>query len=193
MAYYHLTALDPGGRTGWVHFVVDFRAFSRPENKVLRWLTEWESGEVFGSQRIQVRQIVALMNVIIVLPSPPHSKYDVVSEDFIATQTVGGRSLLIPAELNAQFAHECDIHGIPFHLQLPSMRVNMTKARVRQCGFTQRFGKDEFAAIQHGLVWLRRIKAASITQPWQLPSKDPPGEYWDCACANRKPCDLLHP
>ena len=32
---YHLIMFDPGGTIGWAHFVLDFRAFSRPEHKAL--------------------------------------------------------------------------------------------------------------------------------------------------------------
>ena len=194
---YHVTAFDPGAAgTGWCHFVVDCRAFSRPENKVLRWLKSWESGVLRGSE---VEHMAAATGMISDTTSihgrnANYMLYDVVSEDFDLVQTVGSKqNLLSPVRINAVLAWHCHNRAVKFHLQNRALRSSITRERLKLFGFDKRWQKDEFAAMQHGVYWLRHIKKLSRQRPWKLSDGAVLNAYWDCACADDEPCDMLHP
>lgn len=192
---YHVTALDPGGNTGWAHFVVDRRAFSRPENKVLRWLKSWESGVLSGPEHDQLRQAVHMITDTVSVHGRNVSfpYYDVVSEDFDLVQTVGGKNLLSPVRINAVLGWECKNRAIRFNLQARQLRTGVTKERAKLFGFNKRFQKDEFAAVQHGITWLRLLKDRSRRKPWKLSDGVTLDSYWDCDCADGLACDMVHP
>lgn len=194
---YHVTAFDPGAAgTGWCHFVVDTRAFSRPENKVLRWLKSWESGVHRGEEYEQLHAMIAqISNTTQVYGrGVSYMMYDVVSEDFDLVQTVGSKqNLLSPVRINAVLGWECANRAVKFHLQNRALRSSITRERLELFGFKKRWQKDEFAAMQHGVYWLRHIKKLSRQRPWKLSDGTVLNAYWDCNCADGEPCDMLHP
>lgn len=173
---YHLITFDPGGVTGWAHFVVDCRAFVRPEAKVMAYLKSWDCGEFTGTEHEIMSEAAALCY---------YHRYgypkrrivnsmDVVSEAFDLVQTLGGNNLLSPVRINSVI--DWELHrtcGLTLNLQARQMRTNITPARLNLFGFEGRWtktgkGKDAFAAMQHGVVWLRRVKAQSKERPWIL-------------------------
>jgi hypothetical protein len=194
---YHLSTYDPGGAgTGWTKFVVDFRAFSRPENKILRWIKSWESGCLKGTEEQMCQQAAYQMRTTVDAATPgsvSYLSYDVVSEGFDLTQLIGGRELLSPVRINAVLAWECSKRAIKFHEQARQMRTNVTRDRLKQFGFRKRWQKDEFAAMQHAIVWLRRLKQESRKHPWKLSEGSQLNAYWDCDCCEGLRCDMLHP
>lgn len=198
---YHLLTFDPGGKIGWAHFLLSARAFSRPEHKVLRYLKEWDCGEFTGLERDNLKAAVELIKATSfgAMPYRP-ARVDVVSEDFELTQTVGGKNLLSPVRINSVLDWECGNFNVQFHLQRRQMRTNVTPERLKAFGFDppgrvwtkHSKGKDAFAAMQHGVVWLRRLKEESRSRPWKMSDGQTANAFWDCACRNDEPCDLRH-
>ncbi|HTS10108.1 MAG TPA: hypothetical protein VMP68_31385 [Candidatus Eisenbacteria bacterium] len=185
---YHLVSFDPGGTIGWAHFIYDLRAFSTPEAKVLRWLKHWECGEFEGTENEQVAECSRLIwrakfgdmpyNTDTDVVAGALSRADFISEDFELTQMIGGKNLLSPVRINAKLDWECHRWGLTLNLQRRSMRTSVTPARLQMFGFDSPFrsngawsptgrGKDAFAAVQHAIVWVRRVKEASRSKPWR--------------------------
>lgn len=198
---YHLVVFDPGGTIGWSHFIVDYRAFSRPEHKVLRWLISWDCGEFTGQEHEQLRDACALIYRAHFEPMPFVTRTDVVAEDFELTQLIGGKNLLSPVRINAVLDWECRKQGLQLELQKRQMRTQITPERLELFGFqsprkrwtTTGKGKDEFSAMQHGLVKLRRVKDESRSRPWKFSDRVSANARWDCACERGRRCDLTHP
>ncbi len=210
---YHLITFDPGGTIGWSHFILSMRAFSRPEHRVLKFVKSWECGEFTGSEHEQLQSAQRLMwrarfgtmpytsrtDVV----STGYARTDIISEDFELTQTIGGKNLLGPVRINAVLTWEASKLAVDLQLQRRSMRTNVTPERLRLFGFespmnrggkwtTTSRGKDAFAAMQHAIVWLRRIKDISKSKPWKLSDGQTDNALWDCACAKGRRCDLTH-
>lgn len=168
---YHLVAFDPGGTIGWAYFIVDFQAFTAPKNKVLRYVKSWECGEFEGSESEQCAEALKLT----VLASRA-VRFDIISEDFDLVQLVGGKQLLSPVRINAVIGYACYKLGTELHLQSRTLRTGVTPERLELFGFRPKpparkwtktsKGKDAFAAMQHGVVWLRRTKEISRGKPW---------------------------
>lgn len=211
---YHLVTFDPGGTIGWAHLTLSVRAFSRPEHKILRFLKSWNCGEFSGHENQQVEEASRLIwrakygdmpyNTTTNVVSGGLAKGDILSEDFELTQTIGGANLLSPVRINAKLDYECYRWGLQLVLQRRSMRTNVTAERLRLAGFESPFrrsgawssngkGKDAFAAMQHAVVWLRRVKEKSRGRPWKLSDKQTDNAKWDCACRLGRQCDLRHP
>lgn len=195
---FHLFTVDGGGKTGWAHFVVDTRAFSRPENKVMRWLIGYEHGEVAGDEYDQIRKLFArIRGVMIAYPSMGVSPMmvKVVAEDFDLVQTHGDKeNLLSPVRINATLAYLCRERAIKFAVQSRALRVKVTRERLRAFGFEGSYKKDEFAAMQHGVTHLRLLKRESLSNPWKLSDGTVLNAYWDCVCADgKRGHDLDHP
>lgn len=122
---------------------------------------------------------------------------EVVSEDFELTQMVGSKeNLLSPVRINSVLGWECHKRAIKFSLQSRSLRTNVTRGRLAAFGFEGKFRKDEFAAMQHGIVKLRRMKKEANRRPWKLMQGGQHNARWDCSCAEggtRVGCDMWHP
>lgn len=193
---YHLRTYDPGAAaTGWTHFCVDFRAFSRPDNSVLKHVKWYEHGELTGPEHKQYQQAVNQVSSTTSDYGDGASflAFDVVSEEFQLTQLIGGDNLLSPVRFNAVMHWECQKRSIKFHLQARQLRTGVTKTRLNRMGFGAGYRKDEFAAMQHAVTWLRRLKLESLKRPWKLSDPGVMNARWDCACERRKRCDMLHP
>lgn len=190
---YHLVAFDPGGTIGWAHFILDIRAFSRPEHKVMRYLEYWNCGEFSGNENEQLTSAVGLIAKAKFGEMPFNTHTDVIAEDFELTQLVGGRNLLSPVRINAVLDWECRKRGLHLQLQARQLRTAVTKERLKLFGFAGSFRKDEFSAMQHGVTWLRRTKAKAREVPWKISNGVAHNAYWDCSCTNDAPCNLKHP
>ncbi len=211
---YAVVAFDPGGCIGWVHIRLDYRAFTRPENKVLANVIDWECGEFSGTEHQQCQEASKLIwrakfgdmpfNSHTDVVSGGLSRADILSEDFELTQLIGGNNLLSPVRINAILGYECARLGLKLNLQKRSLRTRVTPVRLTYMGFnspfrrtgswsTQGRGKDAFAAMQHAIVWLRRIKKKSLRRPWKLGKGGVENREWDCACSRGRRCDLVHP
>lgn len=211
---YHLVTFDPGGTIGWAHLTFNARAFSRPEHRALNYLTDWACGEFSGPENEQVAEASRLIwrakfgempyNSNTDVVSGGVSRADFVSEDFELTQTIGGQNLLSPVRINAKLDWACFQWGLTLQLQRRSMRTNVTPERLKLAGFDSPFrkdgawskngrGKDAFAAMQHAIVWSKRVKDQSKSKPWKLSDGQTDNAYWDCACTfDHKRCDLTH-
>lgn len=190
---FHLVALDPGGTIGWAHFIIDARAFSRPEASILRNLLFWDSGEFTGQEESNIEQCLTLIRSARYGKGPFVCKTDVIIEDFDLVQTLGGKNLLSPVRITAVLNWECPRQfGLRPIIQARQMRTNVTRERLRNWGFGSRFRKDEFAAMQHAVTWLRRIKQKSRMRPWKLSDGASANAYWDCACEDGNRCDIRH-
>lgn len=192
---YHLVTIDPGGTVGWAHFIFDFRAFSRPEHRLLRWLHFWDCGEFTGQEHDTIEQCLTLIQSARFGKGPFVSKTDVVGEDFDLVQTIGGKNLLSPVRINAVLDWECPRRfGIAYKYQSRQLRTNVTKERLQMWGFGSRLRRNEFAAMQHAIVYLRRLKQQSRNNnPWKLEDTQTTNADWDCACEDGNPCDIRHP
>lgn len=190
---YNLLAFDGGVTRGWFWAGVDYRAFSRPEHKLLRWLTFWDCGEFTGTEAEVMRASVRLMDRA--LERASYLSVDVISEDFDLVQLAGDKyNLLSPVRQNAITEWECGKRGIHHELQARQLRIKVTRERLKAWGFEGRFRRNEFAATQHGIVWLRRLKQRSISRPWKLSDSVRLNSHWDCSCSEGgNSHDLVHP
>jgi hypothetical protein len=191
---FQLIAYDPGGTIGFFHAVVDFHAFSRPENKLLSNLLYWNCGELSGSEAQQEIELTRFIDRHH-FKNGRRIKTQVIGEDFDLVQTIGGADLLSPVRINAVIKWECDKIGVPFALQRRHLRMGVTRERLKLWGFNERWKKDEFAATQHGMYYLRTLKQHTLSKPWKLESDSSTNARWDCSCARnkRRACDLVHP
>lgn len=200
---FHLLWFDPGSAaTGWAHFIIHCRAFARPERKIMPNIEYWDCGEFSGTDHEQYQQAADMAYAAHFDPKPFVARVMVGSEGFNLKQTVGSKeNLLSPVRFNAVVGWEVAKHGLELAEQMPSMRGQMTAERLQLYGFSgwpgNRWvkngrGKDAFAAMQHALVRLRRVKADSRKHPWKLSDNQHANAYWDCACSNGKRCDITH-
>ena len=212
---FHLLWFDPGAAaTGWAAFIVDFRAFSRPDNYVLEYLDWWDYGEFTGPEHDQMAAAVSQVKWTVDVWGRNVSmlQYEVGGEDFDLVQTVGSKeNLLSPVRFNAVMAWECSKVGIKYRYQNPSERTDWTRERLKLAGLikpSQTMRKDAFAAMQHGAHRLKKIKAEANKRPWKLSEGSTTNAYYDCACQNPqrqrdahgrlrsnnpRRCDMLHP
>lgn len=161
--YYAAITFDPGGAgTGWALFVIDMRAFSSSEEKILNWVYDWDSGCFKGPEHGQIEAAVALFDTA---HKWPEAKLDIVSEDFELTQTIGGKNLLSPVRINAVLEWEAAKLGLPLTYQKRQLRTSITRQRLAIWGYEKRWQKDEFAAMQHMFTWLRRLKRRANERP----------------------------
>lgn len=210
---YNLVTFDPGGTIGWTHFVLSYRAFSRPEHRAIEFVKRWECGEFSGSENEQVAEASRLVwrarfgdmpyNSTTDVVASGLSKADILSEDFELTQMIGGDNLLSPVRINAKLDWECYRWGLKLNYQRRSMRTNVTPERLQLAGFDSPYrrngawsksgrGKDAFAAMQHAIVWLKRVKTESLSKPWRLDDGQTTNARWDCACERGRRCDITH-
>jgi hypothetical protein len=187
---YNLIAFDPGGRTGWAHWVIDYRAFSRPEHKVLEHVIFHGSGEFGGTEHHNVSQCLGLIDDA--REGRYRGRMHVVSEGFQLTQIKGGKNLLIPERINTLLEWELAKRGMTLTIQGRSERTGVTHEKLRAFGYRKRYPKDEFAAMQHGVTWLLKEKENSKKWPWKFDTRYHHNVYWDCACEDNEPCDLRH-
>lgn len=191
---FQLIAYDPGGTIGFFHAIVDLRAFSRPENKILNNLIYWNCGELSGSETEQEDQLTRFIKQYHYV-NGRRIRTQVIGEAFDLVQLIGGDDILSPVRINAVIQWECAKLGVPWALQRRHLRIKVTKERLKLWGFTERFRKDEFAATQHGWYYLRSLKQQSLSRPWKLESDSATNARWDCSCAERRnrKCNLIHP
>lgn len=192
---------DPGGITGWAHLCLDVRAFSRPSNKALKFLRYWECGEFEGDEHTICRSAIDLVwNTK--FGGGRTSPVVVGSEQFDLVQTLGGNELLSPVRINAVIDYGVAAYGVRMEYQQRGERLQQTAQRLEAFGFegwpngrwtTTGRGKDAFAAMQHAVTKLRRMKAYSKKAPMRLSRGENPNGRWDCACDSGRPCDIRHP
>lgn len=166
----HVIWFDPGGITGWAYSVVSYKAFSHPRQKVLKNLLEWRTGEFEGTEHEQVTQALDLIRKG--LYSGKNNTltglFEVGTEDFELTQLIGGKELLIPVRLNAVLDYQIhNLFGLKLFYQNRSMRTGVTRPRMKLWGLPPTSGKDAFAAAQHNLTYLKRVKIRADEITWK--------------------------
>lgn len=203
-AEYRLLAFDPGGVTGFAYFRINIRAFTRPEHKVTRHLLSFEFGELEGSDHYT--DAVRLLHRVRGWPDYDVTYCDALTEDFELTQIRGkSADLLSPVRFNAVMEWEWKKLGGTLRYQKRSERIPMTAERLDAYGFhrgtrgnrnlkwsSHGRGKDAFAAVQHGVQFLRKLKEHTKRSPLKLPSDGVANGRWDCACETGGRCDLRH-
>lgn len=193
---YHVTWFDGGGTMGWAHICMNRRAFSRPDNQWEDYIRWWDCGEFTGSEHEIIQQ--ATHHIDGILSECSYLNYSVGGEDFDLVQTIGDKeNVLSPVRQNAIMDWECAKRGIRYQYQNRSLRTNITPKRLVLFGFEGRWvtsgrGKDAFAAMQHAIVFIRRMKQEAMSNPWKLNSKDIQNDRWDCGCTHGRKCDLAH-
>lgn len=194
---FHVTWFDGGGSTGFGHACLDRKAFSRPDHHWEDYVNWWDCGEFTGPETGRMTEAVRWVSSI--LDEVSYLSYHVGGEDFDLVQTIGrDEDLLSPVRFNAVLDWECQKRGLKYRYQKRSIRTSVTPARLNNFGFEGRWvktgkGKDAFAAMQHLVVYIRRLKKESIGHPWKLNDGDIHGAYWDCRCSRGRKCDLIHP
>jgi len=201
---YHILWFDPGAAgSGWAHLVIDQHAYSRPDNRVLANVLSWDCGTFTGTDLEQYNLAVTFMLHVHNFSSL-RPRFAIGSEDFDLVQTVGGKdNLLSPVRFNAVLGWEASKLGHKLVLQNRAMRTQQTAERLNAFGFIDRWsktskGKDEFAAMQHAVTWMRNVKQKANDLPWKLSDGISTNARWDCACergrnGKTKVCDLSHP
>lgn len=201
---FHITWIDGGSAAmGWAHICVSREAFSRPEHQWENYLRWWDCGEFTGPETAMLKSALAWVDGI--LADTSFLEYHVGGEDFDLVQTIGDKeNLLSPVRQNAILDWECDKRGIKYFYQSRQLRTNVTSARLHHWGFESPYrkqkiwpksgiGKDAFAAMQHAVVHLRRLKQRSLDTPWKLNDADVINAYWDCSCRKGRKHNLIHP
>lgn len=172
-----LLSFDPGGAaTGWAIFSVHCKAFSHPREKVLRHLKWWNCGQYSGTEteillgcRGRIKEAAQLLRHSGRRLPPGAGMLNIITEDFNLNQKIGSaENLLSPVRINAVLDWTCWEWGIKLKYQQPNARMAITRERLDLYGFEGRFRKDEYAAMQHGITWLKKIKRESITVPWPI-------------------------
>lgn len=189
---FHVLWFDPGSRaTGWARIVLHYKAFSRPEHDWERYIEWWDSGELSGTEFEILDQASRLISGV---SFEAGYRCVIGSEDFDNVQTVGSaENLLSPVRQNSVLGWECYKRNKELVLQRRNMRTSVTRDRLRIWGFEGKFRKDEFAAMQHGIAWVRRTKQTANRIPWRLNTPSYVSAYWDCRCARGRKCNLIHP
>jgi hypothetical protein len=194
---FHVTWFDGGGTTGWGHVCINRQAFSRPEHHWEDYVIWWDCGEFLGPSTVIYTEALRWTDSI--LSEASFLSYHIGGEDFDLVQTVGrDDDLLSPVRFNAVMDWECTKRGLTYRYQNRALRLSVTASRLKLFGFDGRWtktgkGKDQFAAMQHLIVYIRRLKRESISHPWKLNESGIHGAYWDCRCKQGRKCDLAHP
>lgn len=201
---FYLVAFDPGGTLGWARLDLSVKAFSRPEHKVLANVLDWDCGEFTGTENENLNAASLLIFDDALWSGPYQPNVQFLTEDFDLVQTIGGKTLLSPVRINAVLDWEVSKVGRKLNYQNRAMRVSMTADRLTKAGFKNPLrpetgtwsktgkGKDAFAALQHAIVWLRRLKQESLGKPWKLSDGQVSNARWDCSCEDGERCSLLH-
>lgn len=173
---HNVVTFDGGGTVGWAWIQIRKEAFIDREAMILPNIVHWNTGELEGPRHDQIRQSIEIVRGARYSESP-HSLVDCIAEDFEFMQTLGGNDLLLPVEFNAVLDWELERNfGFRLLKQKRSERTNVTPYRLLHMGFEPVLsktwskngkGKDSFAAMQHAIRWLRRIKDQSKRRPWQ--------------------------
>lgn len=171
-----LLSFDTGGAaTGWAMFHVGVQGFATSKAKILRHLSYWNCGELSGTETEILDAAVWLIDQCVLRARRnnrtqyPTPGLHVLTEDFDLTQTIGDKeNLLSPVRQNAVLAWECHKRGIQLKYQARNLRMSVTRERLELMDFEGPFKKDEFAAMQHGVVHLRKLKRQSISNPWKV-------------------------
>lgn len=166
---YHTLWFDPGYiATGWAWFVIDARAFTNHRARVHSHIIDWDTGEFTGPFADQCNAMMNLAHSIRFGEMPFVPRCHIGSESFRLSQLAGGEELYRPIELNAVMKWYCQTRlGCELVIQDRTLRLGKTKERLKAMGFSWR-GKDSFAAMQHAVTWLQRIKQQSNKFPWTL-------------------------
>lgn len=153
-----IISFDPGGRTGWSVFNVRTEAFTDKGTKILSNINAHHFGEYAGHELTeQVPRAIGL-----VLNWKPRGNLFVVTEDFVLMQMTGGKELLGPVRINAALEYGLWTKNVQLYYQSRSLRTSITKDRLRRWRIGPIQGKDAFAAVQHGVTFMRRLKAGSV-------------------------------
>jgi len=165
----HVIAFDPGGVMGWAHFVVHIRAFSHPREKVLSNLLGWRCGEFEGTEHDKVRAALDMIRKSRYRNGKLFTaRYEIVTEDFDLTQLIGGKDLLIPTRLNAILEYQLAVgFQLPLAYQNRALRTGVTKPRLKRMKLWPVRGKDAYAAVQHGVTYLKRLKQRADEVTWE--------------------------
>lgn len=174
---FHVVAFDPGGITGWAHFIINMKAFTSPKYRVAKHVIKWGTGEYEGDEFEILTQCTRRIHRARYGPMPFLQECDIVTEDFQLMQTIGGKDLLSPVRINAVLDWNCRLHyGLRLQYQARNMRTNVTPERLDLMGYhapngrkwvKSGKGKDSFAAMQNAVTWLKRVKLKADERPWK--------------------------
>lgn len=178
---YILLDFDPGAAAmGWAMFGVHVGAFAESRAYIQEHLLWWDCGELTGTENEILNGAIRLIDWVVARairnnrPIPPVPALHILSEAFDLTQTIGdNENLLSPVRQNAVLAWECHKRGVELRYQGRNLRTAITAERLNLYGFEGRWrttgkGKDKFAAMQHGVTHLKKIKRESIGSPWRV-------------------------
>lgn len=160
---YIVTALDPGGTTGWCTMGVHPDALTGdPDVPILGNVEWWTAGQFEGAEDDQADEIVELIH------SWPTSR--IIIEDFILRSQAGllGREVLSPVRITAKVVWA--IRPRYAVLQMPSLAMGtITDERQKDWGFWLPGQPHARDAIKHALTFVKRnkdraLKAAGIAR-----------------------------
>jgi len=176
---------DTGGAaTGWAHIAVHTRAFSHPRLELLPHVVAWNTGEYRDTETAMAHSCIN--RVLWARWGPPShatvfpEMLIVGTEDFDRQPNQrGGKEVLSPVRINAMIDYGLFVvcKGVKLQYQGRSMRTQVTVDRLFRWGFeppkgyrwgTSGKGKDSFAAMQHVITAMRRVKQEADKRPWKL-------------------------
>lgn len=162
-----IISFDPGGRTGWAIFKVHPRAFTDESERILRNIESYQYGEFSGPENEQIKDALDLIKKQLPLfrepiPSLESANVYVVTERFDHVGTIGGDEVLSPVRINAALNFSMWRMDVSLHYQPRSLRIGVTKDRLKRWKLGPVKGKDAFAAVQHAVVFMRRLKKGDV-------------------------------
>jgi hypothetical protein len=176
---------DPGGAaTGWAHFAIHIRAFTDSRWELLDHVVAWNTGEFRGTETHMARSCVE--RALWARWGPPSRATHFPGRLYVGTEDFdrqpnqrGGKEVLSPVRINAmvEYGLATQCKGLTLDYQGRSMRTQVTAERLRRWGFEppegyrwgiSGRGKDSFAAMQHIITKMRRVKQDADKRPWSL-------------------------
>lgn len=153
----HVLAIDPGGTTGWAHFIIPRKSmFGNEPSEVL----DWGTGEIYGSEDEQAIKIARMAREIQSLSYRIGPA--VVIEDFDFGAPFRDKAVYSPVRIAAKIKllhHMGLMDDSRVVMQSRSIaKEHMTDERLRMSGFWVPGPDHQRDAVRHALTVLRRAK-----------------------------------
>jgi hypothetical protein len=155
--YLNLVAIDPGGVSGWAHFIVPRASMFRDAPSEI---VDWGTGEVYGdedSQAIELARLVREIQGMDYKLGPA-----VIIEDFDFGSPLRDPEVYSPVRVAAKLKllhhmHLMDDSRIVMQSRTTAMST-ATDERLKKWGFYKPGSEHEKDATRHGITALRRAK-----------------------------------
>ena len=162
--YLNLLAIDPGGTSGWAHFIIPRVCMFGDQPSEI---TSWSTGEVRGDEDRQALELASLARQIQGLDYKNGTA--IICEDFDFGSPLSNKELYSPVRIAAKLQllhHMHKMDDATFSLQSRTMaKSHATDARLRAWGFWVPNSEDhERDAVRHALTILKRARQKRVVR-----------------------------